>query len=84
MKNTHLFWYLAAGALAYWLLQKPVTRVAYSLGTGPKYNQALIAVIRSGDPVAIGKLKAQYDGFTPAFKDSFDTTLRHLGLVRPW
>ncbi len=84
MKNKNLVWYLAAGALAWWLLRKPVTRVAYSIGTGPKYNMALISVIKSGDPVAIAQLREQYEHFSPALKDSFDTTIRHLGLTRPW
>ncbi len=84
MKKDGLIWYLAAGALAYWLLQKPLTRATYSLATGPKFHMALISVIQSGDPVAIAQLRQQYDSFSPALKDSFDTTIRHLGLVRPW
>lgn len=84
MKKDNLVWYLAAGALAYWLLLKPLTRATYSLATGPKYHMALISVIKSGDPAAIAQLKEQYQKMSPALKDSFDTTIRHLGLVRPW
>lgn len=84
MKKNDFIWYLAAGALAYWLLQKPITRATYSLATGPKYHMALISVIKSGDPVAIAQLREQYEHFSPALKDSFDTTIRHLGLTRPW
>ena len=84
MKNKNIVWYLAAGALAYWLLRKPITRGVYSLATGPKYYTALVEIIKSGDPVAIGQLKARYDVMSPAMKDSLNTTIRHLGLTRPW
>lgn len=85
MKKHSTWLYLALGfGFAYLLLKKPLTRGMYSLWTGPHYYQAITAVITSGDPQQIARLKAEYDALSPELKDSFDTTVRHLGLRRPW
>ncbi len=84
MKIDKPFWIIVGGIIVARLLLKPATRAIWGAYTGPKFYADLANDIRSNDPAKIKHLHDSYNEWPRDVQDNFNSTLKKLGLRRPW
>ncbi len=84
MKDDKAFWIIIGMIVALRVFRKPVTKAVWSLYTGPKFYAAVKDDLTSNDPARIARLHEAYKDWPIDTQTQFNTTVRKLGLRRPW
>ncbi len=77
-------WLIGGGIAAYYLLKKPITSAVWHQWVGPKYFNAMNALVLRNDPAEIAQLRQTYETWSPETQHEFNDSFRKLGLRRPW